>query len=284
MDWTNLNADVTKLMNVHFTPGREGHTIDKIVIHHNGGNLSIDQIWNVWQDREASAHYQVQSDGRIGQLVNDWDTAWHAGDWDANLTSIGIEHADDSTDPWHVSDAAVDAGAHLVAALCRGYNLGRPEWMRNVFPHSHFSATSCPASLAENQRADYMARAQAYFDGAPVTGRSSVPAPAPAPAGIHVDLPAWTLPAGNFYGSIDGGEDSHGGYYEGERPAIAAIQRWLIRHGYAGAVDDSWADGLYEQPTVDAVTRFQRAERPNSTDRWGEVWADDLATMAANNG
>jgi len=23
------------------------------VIHHNGGNLSIDQIWNVWQDREA---------------------------------------------------------------------------------------------------------------------------------------------------------------------------------------------------------------------------------------
>ena len=37
----------------HLTPGREGRTIDKIVIHHNGGNLSIDQIWNVWQDREA---------------------------------------------------------------------------------------------------------------------------------------------------------------------------------------------------------------------------------------
>ncbi|AOT24318.1 endolysin [Propionibacterium phage B3] len=281
MDWTNLNADVTKLMNVHFTPGREGHTIDKIVIHHNGGNLSIDQIWNVWQDREASAHYQVQSDGRIGQLVNDWDTAWHAGDWDANLTSIGIEHADDSTDPWHVSDAAVDAGAHLVAALCRGYNLGRPEWMRNVFPHSHFSATSCPASLAENQRADYMSRAQAYYDG---TSVAAAPAAPSAPAGIHVDLPSWTLPAGHFYGLVSGGEDSHGGYYEAERPAIRQIQLWLIRHGYAGAVPDSWADGIYEQPTADAVAAFQRAERPNSTDRWGEVWADDLATMAANNG
>ncbi|MFK5160512.1 N-acetylmuramoyl-L-alanine amidase [Propionibacterium freudenreichii] len=283
MDWTNLNADVTKLMGVHFTPGREGRTIDKIVIHHNGGNLSIDQIWNVWQDREASAHYQVETGGRIGQLVNDWDTAWHAGDWDANLTSIGIEHADDSTDPWHVSDAAIDSGAHLVAALCRAYNLGRPEWMHNVFPHSHFSATSCPASLADDQLGDYMARAQAYFDGAPVAAvHQSAPAPAPA-SSRHVDLPAWTLPEGNFYGLISGGNDSHGGFYEPERPAIRAIQLWLIRHGYAGAVGDSWADGIYEQPTADAVSRFQHAERPNSTDRWGEVWADDLATMAANN-
>ncbi|ARO11729.1 hypothetical protein BMR99_03585 [Propionibacterium freudenreichii] len=280
MDWTNLNADVTKLMNVHFTPGREGRTIDKIVIHHNGGNLSIDQIWNVWQDREASAHYQVESSGRIGQLVNDWDTAWHAGDWDANLTSIGIEHADDSTDPWHVSDAAIDSGAHLVAALCRAYNLGRPEWMHNVFPHSHFSATSCPASLAENQRADYMSRAQAYYDG---TSVAAAPAAPSAPAGIHVDLPSWTLPIGHYYGLVTGPNDSHGGFYESERPAVRAIQLWLIRHGYAGAVPDSWADGIYEQPTADAVTAFQHAERPNSTDRWGEVWADDLATMAANN-
>lgn len=280
MDWTNLNADVTKLMNVHFTPGREGRTIDKIVIHHNGGDLSIDQIWNVWQTREASAHYQVESSGRIGQLVNDWDTAWHAGDWDANLTSIGIEHADDSTDPWHVSDAAVDAGAHLVAALCKAYSLGRPEWMHNVFPHSHFTSTSCPASLAGDQNGIYMAKAQAYFDGTDVP--QSAPS-APAARSIHVDLPAWTLPEGHFYGLITGGNDSHGGFYESERPAIRAIQLWLIRHGYAGQVPDAWADGIYEQPTADAVARFQHAERPNSTDRWGDVWADDLATMAANN-
>lgn len=280
MDWDNLNADVTKLMGVHFSAGREGRTIDKIVIHHNGGNLSIDQIWNVWQTREASAHYQVETGGRIGQLVNDWDTAWHAGDWDANLTSIGIEHADDSTDPWHVSDAAVDAGAHLVAALCKSYGLGRPEWGRNVFPHSQFTSTACPASLSGDQRDGYMSRAQAYFDGAPVAAAPAAPS---APAGGHVDLPAWTLPAGHFYGLVSGGEDSHGGYYEGERPAIRQIQRWLIKHGYAGAVPDSWADGIYEQPTADAVTAFQHAERPNSTDRWGEIWADDLATMAANN-
>lgn len=281
MDWTNLNADVTKLMNVHFTPGREGRTIDKIVIHHNGGDLSIDQIWNVWQTREASAHYQVETGGRIGQLVNDLDTAWHAGDWDANLTSIGIEHADDSTNPWHVSDAAVDAGAHLVAALCKAYSLGRPEWGRNVFPHSQFTSTSCPASLAGDQNGIYMAKAQAYFDGTDVP--QSAPS-APAARSIHVDLPAWTLPEGHFYGLISGGNDSHGGFYPAERPAIRQIQLWLIRHGYAGQVSDAWADGIYEQPTADAVAAFQHAERPNSTDRWGEVWADDLATMAANNG
>ena len=30
MDWDNLNADVTKLMGVHFSAGREGRTIDTL--------------------------------------------------------------------------------------------------------------------------------------------------------------------------------------------------------------------------------------------------------------
>ena len=60
----------------------------------------------------------------IGQLVWDADTAWHADDWDANITSIGVEHADINTNPWTISDATLDNGAHLVAALCKYYGLG----------------------------------------------------------------------------------------------------------------------------------------------------------------
>ena len=51
-----------------------------------------------------------------------------------------------------------------MAALCKRYGLGRPQWGVNVFPHSHFSATACPASIAGDQCADYMAKAQAYYD------------------------------------------------------------------------------------------------------------------------
>ena len=163
-DWNTLEADETRMLGTHYTPGRQGHAIDKIVLHHNAGNLSIADCWNVWQTREASAHYQIDAQGRVGQLVSDADTAWHSGDWETNLTSIGIEHADISSSPWRVSGETLDAGAHLVAALCRYYKLGRPQWGVNVFPHSRFCATACPASLQNEQRDEYMSRAQAWYD------------------------------------------------------------------------------------------------------------------------
>lgn len=187
-NWENIEADENLILTKHFTPGRAG-TINKIVLHHNAGNLTIRGCYNVWQDREASAHYQVQSDGRIGQLVWDKDTAWHAGNFDANSTSIGIEHADCQANPWKISDACLENGAHLVAALCKYYKLGRPTWMKNVFPHNHFSSTECPASIAGSQNAAYMKRAQEWYDAmmkgssAPAASKPSKPSkPAPKPA------------------------------------------------------------------------------------------------------
>ena len=107
-NWNTLEADLNLLMNKHFTKGRQGRSINKIILHHNDGNLSIQGCWNVWQTRPASAHYQVETSGRIGQLVWDRDTAWHAGNWVANTTSIGIEHADASTHPYRISDACLE--------------------------------------------------------------------------------------------------------------------------------------------------------------------------------
>ncbi|GEM_PF-285698 len=187
MDFENLDADTNQIITQHYTQGRGGHAIDKVVIHHNAGNLTVEDCFRVWQSREASAHYQVQSNGRIGQLVWDGDTAWHCGNFEQNERSIGIEHADDSSDPWHISDACLDAGAHLVAAVCRYYNIGRPEWGKNLFGHSDFAATACPASLAVggSQHDEYVARAQQWYDS--MTGGASAPAapasqPAPQPA------------------------------------------------------------------------------------------------------
>lgn len=205
MDFENLNADTNMILDTHYTQGRGGHRIDKIVVHHNGGNLSIAGCYNVWQTRQASAHYQVQSDGKIGQLVWDSDTAWHCGDFEQNQRSIGIEHADDSSDPWHISDACLDAGAHLVAAVCRYYGLGRPEWGRNLFGHSDFAPTECPASLAVggSQHDEYVARAQQWYDAmaggasAP-SAPASQPAPQPSAPGGSVDELAQRVIAGEF--------------------------------------------------------------------------------------
>ncbi|WP_295749389.1 N-acetylmuramoyl-L-alanine amidase [uncultured Holdemanella sp.] len=162
MDWKNLNADVNKILNTHYTSGRSGRKINKIIIHYNAGDLTVEGCYSVWQNRPASAHYQVESSGRIGQLVWDSDTAWHASNWDANCSSIGIEHA--NKEGGYISEACLDAGAHLVAALCKYYGLGRPQWKVNVFPHNHFAATSCPGRLQDEQRDAYMQKAQQWYD------------------------------------------------------------------------------------------------------------------------
>lgn len=198
--WENLEADENLILSTHMTKGRQGCKVDKIVLHHNGGNLTGRGCYDVWQTREASAHYQVAADGRITQLVWDTDTAWHSGDWNTNLTSIGVEHADISSSPWSISEATLDNGAHLVAALCKHYGLGRPQWGVNVFPHSHFSSTACPASIAGSQNAAYMARAQAWYDK--MTGTASAPSTAQPAQSVAAESSANVL-QGTYRVAVD---------------------------------------------------------------------------------
>ena len=133
-----------------------------------GVRLTTERVKKLWdEEREASAHYQVEADGVIGQLVWDGDTAWHAANTDINARSIGIEHANISgPSRWQISDKTVEQGAHLVAALCKFYKLGRPKWGVNVFPHSQFAATSCPYQLAPGgeDHNHYMTRAAYWYD------------------------------------------------------------------------------------------------------------------------
>lgn len=162
MNWNTLEADVDCILSNHYTPGRGGYSVNKIVVHYNAANLTVEGCYSVWQTREASAHYQVESSGRIGQLVWDSDTAWHAGDWVANCTSIGIEHANNPNGT--ITEKCLDAGSHLVAALCHYYGLGRPQWLKNVFPHKYFSSTSCPGQIYGSQKNAYIKRAQYWYD------------------------------------------------------------------------------------------------------------------------
>lgn len=161
-DWVNLTADKNLWMRKHYTPGRRSR-LRAIVLHHNAGMLTTEGCYWAWQTRKASAHYQVEADGTIGQLVADRDTAWHAGN--ANPYTIGIEHANNRLAPaWTISEATLENGAHLVAALCLAYGLGVPTWGVNVYPHQYFMATGCPGAIAGSQRDRYMSRARAWYE------------------------------------------------------------------------------------------------------------------------
>ncbi|MDN6566778.1 MAG: DUF1906 domain-containing protein [Actinomyces sp.] len=58
-------VDQTLWLNRHYTPGRVFNGVVRkvkyIVRHHNAGMLTTQGCWDVWQNREASAHYQVSS-------------------------------------------------------------------------------------------------------------------------------------------------------------------------------------------------------------------------------
>ena len=166
MDWKNLQPDVYMRVAAGFTNGRP-YGISGVTVHHMAGNLTLEQCKAALDSNGTGAHYGVAG-GRVAQFVDDYNRAWACGDGigtgGGNDHTISIEHANDRADPWTVSEDTLDTGAHLTAAICAYYKLGRPEWGKNVWPHRHWSATACPGELYGSQKDAYIARAQAWYD------------------------------------------------------------------------------------------------------------------------
>lgn len=182
MDWKNLIADTAARLTVHYTPGRDGHPIVATVVHHNGGDFTTAQVRDIWIDREASAHYQVESSGRVGQIVDDCDTAWHCGNWEWNQKTIGVEVANVGGPDGPVTPQALEAAGHLIAAIHVYYGLGEPQWMVNCFPHRNFTSTGCPGTLAEEQNGTLMSKARGWYramTGQPLGAQAQVQAVIP---------------------------------------------------------------------------------------------------------
>lgn len=121
-----------------FWRGRDGHKIDKVLIHVAQSNtLSGTENWfsTPGNGCKTSAHYAVGKDGAITQFVSEKDTSYHAGDWVWNLTSIGIEHTGWSGEPF--PPVQLDKSAQLVAKICKAYNIP----LTNILPHS-----ACPGT------------------------------------------------------------------------------------------------------------------------------------------
>ena len=89
---------------------------------------------------EVSAHYVVEEDGRIFQLVHEAYRAWHAGksywadETDMNAVSIGIEIVNGGHD--FGLPAYPDAQIEAVIALCRDIARRRGILPENILAHS----------------------------------------------------------------------------------------------------------------------------------------------------
>ena len=84
---------------------------------------------------KVSAHYVIRSgDGHIAQTVREKDVGWHAGNWDYNLRSIGIEHEGLVDDPKWFTDAMYKSSAALTAAVCDRYAI--PKTRQHIIGHN----------------------------------------------------------------------------------------------------------------------------------------------------
>jgi hypothetical protein len=271
MDFDNLIADKTIWLTRHYTQGRSGQTVQYLVYHYNDGDLTTEGCYSVWQTREASAHYQVESDGTVGQLVRDADTAWHAGNWDANTKSIGIECANQGDS---ITDEAIESWAHLVAALCKAKGLGRPQDGVNLFPHDHFSPTSCPGPLkaGTTYHARAFARAGEWYDAMVVgtdAGEPSAPdaggdaSGEPSGGKLLLDGDAGVLTWAELATQLGLSGSDADGYlsqqYAGNRPYMANVSSAIW----------NWYRGCPGSPTVRAVQ--SRIGSANVDGVWGAV-------------
>lgn len=84
---------------------------------------------------------------------------------------------------------------------------------------------------------------------------------------------AWPTYMGryDYFGDINGPNESHGGYWASERPDIAAIQSRLNAIGFNSGIPD----GIFGPITIAAVTKWQAALYPQFTTLYGQVWQDD---------
>ena len=131
----------------NYTEGRSGNKIEAITIHHMAGVGSAESCGQIFQTpgRGGSSHYGIGNDGKIGQYVDESNTAWTNSNWDSNCKSVTIETSNSSTGgDWPVSDKALNSLIKLVADIGKRNKLGTLVKGKNVTWHSMFANTVCP--------------------------------------------------------------------------------------------------------------------------------------------
>ncbi len=129
---------------------------EKIVIHHWGGDESTFDgtiSWLMNPASEVSAHFVAEA-GRVACLVNWNDAAWHAGEREMNLRSLGME--------CHPRCSADDRAtvAELVAMLWRTYG------KLPLVGHRDVVSTGCPGRWYDRLE-ELTAMAEVLYAGEP---------------------------------------------------------------------------------------------------------------------
>nr|WP_210327249.1 thiamine phosphate synthase [Methylocystis sp. H4A] len=215
--------------------------ISSLVLHYTGMPTAESALALLCSSRsEVSAHYFVEEDGRVLQLVPESRRAWHAGksvwagETDMNSASIGIEIVHPGhDDPRPYSAAQIEATAALAKDICR----------RHAIPPERVLAHSDIAPGRKRDPGEFFPWEELARRG---VGRV---------ADESLGAGATTISLG------DAGAK------------VASLQRDLAAYGYG--VEPT---GVYDVQTVQAVEAFQRHFRRAKVD--GRADGDTRVALA----
>ena len=107
----------------NYTDGRGGHSINWFLVHVVEGSYESCVSWFQDPDADASTHYVIEnaSNPEVTQMVEENDTAWHAGDWGYNQHSLGIEH-EGYTDQTNFKDGTYEKSAEIAQWAAETYS------------------------------------------------------------------------------------------------------------------------------------------------------------------
>lgn len=132
--------------------------IKKITIHHVAGNLTVEQIGNVFapKSRQASSNYGVDSNGRVGMYVEEKNRAWTSASPSNDNQAITIEVANSKNGGnWPVSDKALEKTIELCVDICKRNGIKNLNYTGdtkgNLTRHNMFVATTCPGPYLQSK-------------------------------------------------------------------------------------------------------------------------------------
>jgi len=163
------------LANYSYANRPHDRQINLIVIHDIEGSYA--SAIATFQDpaRAGSAHYVIGAQGQVAQMVQEHDIAWHAGNWDYNTRSIGIEHEGYAWVPYTFTGPEYRASEQLVASICSRW--GVPLDRNHVIGHNEVPDPDNPGLFGGSDHhtdpgpywdwTNYMIQAQLYASQLP---------------------------------------------------------------------------------------------------------------------
>lgn len=140
------------------------HKIDTITIHCVVGQLSVEQIGNIFakSTNKASSNYGIGSDGRIGMYVEEKDRSWCSSNAANDHRAITIECASDKKHPYAINDKVYKSLIELCVDICKRNNIKELKWKgdktligkpskQNMTVHRWFANKSCPGDYIYNR-------------------------------------------------------------------------------------------------------------------------------------